>query len=433
MKKMLLGLLLFVLLSGCVGTGFLGLPSNQPVVISGVEDHNALNLLNWSEADHNIDSDIDMQGNTLINLPEPVDTNDAVNMGFVEKSISDTNDLFVNESGDVMNGDLSMNSDVYLNPSTSNSTTNSNKLILVSRDSGTEYPNAWWFNALVDGYEFTGLQGSDGSYGLYSYDRGLSGKSESGSFQQDFFIGRPSWDNPKADADGKLFMRSWSAARLGAVSHDVRFNFDGAERLQIGFGDYGGSFTDSIEISGAGGLKDVYNGSDFATEKFVQDNIQKYTIRPRDFVLRSPGPALNKTDGSAISYYSLDFDPDTAEKAVAHVTMPENYNAGNSGEHKLYLYWTAGGFTDNQVKWKVEAVRGRTGQVFDSSVIYSTRTTDSISAGGYLVRTTLYLNTNLYADNVLTSLIISRDATDVGDTLDSDAKLVNASVVWDLE
>ncbi len=153
MKKiMLIGLICLILLAGCIEN-----PSSKYIGSSGVKVHNQLKGLDWNEAGHNINSDIYMAGNTLNGLPEPTDDNQAVNRGYADRLISDTNELFVYKSGDEMTGDLNMNANIImerLTPTTQYS--DSKKTIFESNvRSGLSYDKIDWLN-----YADVGIGGS---------------------------------------------------------------------------------------------------------------------------------------------------------------------------------------------------------------------------------------------------------------------------------
>lgn len=186
------------------------------------------------------------------------------------------------------------------------------------------------------------------------------------------------------------------------------------------FGAFGASVTCS---SGVGGV--IFGATLLGGA--AGSNKYTYILTPGGASLPATNyPALNKTDGTNLSYHSLDFDQTTSESCFFQVPIPPSCTPTTI---KLSLFWTASSGT-GAVVWEVKRRSVDDDEVLDATTtpsIITDTVTDTLLATGDVHQTTMTLTTptDSVADDLL-SIKLSRLPADASDTLSGDAKLIRA-------
>ncbi len=142
-----------------------------------------------------------------------------------------------------------------------------------------------------------------------------------------------------------------------------------------------------------------------------------------------------RSDGTNFSYYTLDYDQSTDEKAFWQFVVPDSFTASSL---TVTVFWTASGGTATQlVDWDVSTNAVTDDDVFDAALDGGTpdaTINDALIATGDLHATaagTITSGNNGWAPGELAIVKVSRDADDAtNDTLAADAKLVMVKIEW---
>lgn len=140
-----------------------------------------------------------------------------------------------------------------------------------------------------------------------------------------------------------------------------------------------------------------------------------------------------RTDGTNFSYYTLDFDQSTDEKAFWEFVVPESLAA--SSDITVTLFWTAAaGSAAQKVDWEISTTSLTDDDVWDSALGTATTINDSLIATNDLHKSaegTIASANNAWAAGKLAIVKVVRDADDAtNDTLAADAKLVMVKIEW---
>ena len=122
---------------------------------------------------------------------------------------------------------------------------------------------------------------------------------------------------------------------------------------------------------------------------------------------------------------SLDFDPDTVEYAQWSLVLPDDYDGGTM---TAKFYWCANSTSSNAVVWGIQGVSYTDGSALDASWGTAVEVTDANNGTAYQLRvsseTSAMTIAGSPAGGYLAQFRVYRKATDSGDTLTTDAKLL---------
>jgi len=122
---------------------------------------------------------------------------------------------------------------------------------------------------------------------------------------------------------------------------------------------------------------------------------------------------------------TLDFDPDSIEYAQWALALPDDYNGGTM---TAKFYWCANSTSSNAVVWGIQGVSYTDGSALDASWGTAVEVTDANNGTAYQVRVSSETSAMTIAGSpsggYLAQFRVYRKATDSGDTLTTDAKLL---------
>jgi len=149
----------------------------------------------------------------------------------------------------------------------------------------------------------------------------------------------------------------------------------------------------------------------------------------------SGGAAQNQTDGTNVSYWSLDFDKDTDEKAFWSFTMPDSYDDGNV---TVTVYWTTTDTTaSSEVQFEVSFSQLTESDAIDGAMGTATEIDDAIPASGFasgdvlITSATTVTGANFCdaGDFVICKLIRDIDGP-TGTDINADVKVLAVKIEW---
>jgi hypothetical protein len=149
----------------------------------------------------------------------------------------------------------------------------------------------------------------------------------------------------------------------------------------------------------------------------------------------SPYADQTRTDGTNFSYYTLNYDQSSDEKAFWQFVVPDSFTASSLD---VTIFWTAAAGTAAQlVDWDISTNGLAETDVFDSALDGGTpdvTINDALIATGQVHQTaagTITSANNGWAPGELVIVKVSRDADDAtNDTLAADAKLIMVKLEW---
>lgn len=142
-------------------------------------------------------------------------------------------------------------------------------------------------------------------------------------------------------------------------------------------------------------------------------------MRPRS----TGGPASADVQVSSVEYYVLDFDASTAEFAHFNISMPSSWNEGTV---TFVPVWTAASGSGDVI-WRLRAVSVSNDDVIENTYSNSTTSTDTLIAAADLHRgpeSSALTIDGTPAANDTVFFRVDRFASDAGDTLATDARLI---------
>jgi len=183
-------------------------------------------------------------------------------------------------------------------------------------------------------------------------------------------------------------------------------------------------------------------GSNYA--QFGTDGAVTYagTAQPkRTIVLTAAGAIVapssgfadqRRSDGTNLSYYTLDFDQSTDEKAYWTFMVPDSFTASTI---TVTVFWTAAsGTATHLVDWEVSTSGTADDGVLDASLGTATTINDALIATGDVHVTSAGSITsanNGWAAGEFVVFKLNRDADDAtNDTLAADAKVLQVKLEW---
>lgn len=167
------------------------------------------------------------------------------------------------------------------------------------------------------------------------------------------------------------------------------------------------------------------------------------TTQPkRTVVLTAAGAIVSPASGNAdqrrtdlassFSYYSLNFDDTTPEKADWQFVVPSSYTRTTID---VTIYWTAASnstATNQEVLWSVATTSRASGANWEAALPAAVNCplTTSNGTAGYVNTTTVTGLTSNWAVDQPTIFEIKRVASDATDDLAGDAKILQVKIEW---
>ena len=146
------------------------------------------------------------------------------------------------------------------------------------------------------------------------------------------------------------------------------------------------------------------------------------------------GPTQIETSTYKNVFYTVDFDKDTDEYAHwAGLSLPYDYKSGTA--FKVRVNWTAIAGTSGNVRWCVGATAFANDDAFDVQPGTPVVLSDAFIATGDL-HSTSYGDLTIGgtpAAGELLAIYVYRHASDVLDTFDADANLLNIEIAYQAE
>lgn len=141
-------------------------------------------------------------------------------------------------------------------------------------------------------------------------------------------------------------------------------------------------------------------------------------------VLPATNPAQAKwTSGTNFPWYSLAFDPATAEKAYFIGIAPQAYA---EGDVTVRLWWTSAGTLN--VVWGAKYLGRIDDEVFDAALSAQTTVTDTVTAANDVMEAVISIAAPAIDKGDLLILEIERVAANAADTSASDALLLAVEI-----
>jgi|GEM_PF-7059518 len=223
------------------------------------------------------------------------------------------------------------------------------------------------------------------------------------------------------------------SAYTGAGGKYVRVNVGetGLEFASAPGGDNMGAVDTEAELESAlTDTSDVMTDND-ATYRPILLTATGATFRTSD---GADGPTQIETSNYKNVFYTVDFDKDTDEYAHwAGLSLPYDYKSGTA--FKVRVNWTAIAGTSGNVRWCVGATAFANDDAFDVQPGTPVVLSDAFIATGDL-HSTSYGDLTIGgtpAAGELLAIYVYRHASDVLDTFDADANLLNIEIAYQAE
>lgn len=145
------------------------------------------------------------------------------------------------------------------------------------------------------------------------------------------------------------------------------------------------------------------------------------------------GCAVNtKTEtGNKVNYYTLDFDPNTAENAEWACVMPSDWDGGTI---TATFYWVPGPYaTYFGVTWQLQATSFPNASTLDVAYSNAQQVADTGADIGYIYKsdpTPAITVAGTPAGGAYTQFRVQRLVDDPGDTMDWDARLLGVMIAY---
>jgi len=135
-------------------------------------------------------------------------------------------------------------------------------------------------------------------------------------------------------------------------------------------------------------------------------------------------PALSKTSGTNMVYYTLDFDQTTSESCQWITTIPQSWVTGGTA----YIYWTASGGSASQTcNWDFHTKSYANDEAIDAAFNTADNLNDVLIATGDVHVISGSITTTGWAAGELLAIKVARD---ISDNLAADAKLLTVAIKW---
>ena len=224
------------------------------------------------------------------------------------------------------------------------------------------------------------------------------------------------------------------SAYTGAGGKYVKVNAteDGVEfsTVSVSGDDMGAIDTEAELESALTDVSDVMTDND-ATYRPILLTATGATFRTSD---GADGPTQIETSTYKNVFYTIDFDKDTDEYAHwACLSLPYDYKSGTA--FKVRVNWTAIAGTSGNVRWCVGATAFGNDDALDVQSGTPVVLSDAFIATGDL-HSTSYGNLTIGgtpAAGELLAIYVYRHASDVNDTFDADANLLNIEIAYQAE
>ncbi len=181
---------------------------------------------------------------------------------------------------------------------------------------------------------------------------------------------------------------------------------------------------------------------EMANKKYVDDNAgsslsEGLTDKTRHINLTAAGaivPATNgaeqaQVDGTNFSYFVLNFDKATDEKAYWMFVVPDQYDGGNC----VFNVWAKTTVTTGNVMWVIKTVSIADAATFDSalstSIAFDAKAVDGTAGDIFVASKTADPG---WTAGQLAIIELSRDADNASDTADADVSVVMIEIEWEV-
>jgi len=175
-----------------------------------------------------------------------------------------------------------------------------------------------------------------------------------------------------------------------------------------------------------------------ANKKYIDDLLSSgITDKTRHINLTPAGaivPATNgaeqaQVNGTNFSYFVLNFDKATDEKAYWFFIVPEKYDGGNV----VFNVWCKTTVTTGNVMWVIKTVDVADGATFDTalstSITFSAKTVDGTAGDAFVASKTADPG---WTAGRLAIVELSRDADNASDTADADVSMLMIEINYEV-
>jgi len=158
------------------------------------------------------------------------------------------------------------------------------------------------------------------------------------------------------------------------------------------------------------------------------DKGRRAILTPAGAIVPASGGAEQKqTDGTNLSYYTLNFDKDSEESAFWELCLPDDYDGGTV----LVNIWWKSSATSGNVVFKVQVLGREEGEALDVALGSAQSVTDTTpaTAGNIGICAPSAFSPGWSAGDYIV-IKLTRDATNGSDTLAVDAEVIMVEIEY---